>query len=127
MRVRGQLCNQKRVCLLAASLAKRVTATHVDRRSSSQIRQREVDAAIPAESGPKQAEERLVLINWQELTVTKRPAFGRVDEAHDSEFRHAWFCHDFLLREVSWESLTVRLLELSKPREPICAFSLSYC
>ena len=57
MRVRRQLRNRKRVRLLAASFAQRVTAADVNRGAPAQIRQREVDSPVAAKGRAQQTEK----------------------------------------------------------------------
>ena len=77
MRVLRHFRNRKRVRLLAAFLAQRVTAADVDRRAAAQVGQREIDSSIAAKGRAQQREQRLVLIDGQELAVTQRPALRR--------------------------------------------------
>src|SRR2546425_4583984 len=100
MDMRRQLRDGKRVRLLASSFAKDVTSAHVNRHATLQIRQPKVDAPVPAKGRAQQTEERLVLVDGQELPIAHRPALRRVTETKDSDFREKWFCHDFLLHRV---------------------------
>src|SRR2546423_5156930 len=88
-----QFCNRKRVRLLAAFLAEGKSLTHVNRHISLEIRQAEIYAPIAAVGGPEQREERLVLVDRQQLPVAERPTFWREAEAHDSDFGKEWFSH----------------------------------
>src|SRR5712691_1734175 len=90
-----QLPDRKRVRLLATPLTQGVPTTNVNRDTTSQVRQAKVDAPVAAEGRAQQTEERLVLINGQQLSVTQRPALRRKNETHDSDFRQEWFCHNF--------------------------------
>src|SRR5687767_9521638 len=87
--------------LLATFFAQRMTAADMDRCATAKIGKREVDASIAAKSSAEQREQRLVLINGQQLTVTQRPTLRRENETHDSDFREKWFCHVFLLHRVN--------------------------
>ena len=93
VRVRRQLGDRQRVRLLAAALAERVAAADVDRRAAAQVGQREVDPAVAAEGRAEQREQRLVLVDRQQLPVAQRPALGREDEGHDPDFGQEWFGH----------------------------------
>ena len=73
VRVGGQLGDRERVRLLAAPLAQRVAAAHVDRRPAPQVGQGEVHPAVAAEGRTQQREERLVLVDGQELPVAQGP------------------------------------------------------
>jgi hypothetical protein len=42
--------------------------------------------AVAAVGCPQQGEQRLVLVDGQELSVAKRPAFGREVEREDADF-----------------------------------------
>ena len=55
--------------LLAAFFAQSVPPAHMNRRVALQIRQRKVYPAVAAVSSAQQTEERLVLINLQQLTI----------------------------------------------------------
>jgi hypothetical protein len=83
--VLGQLGDRQGVRLLAAALSQRVTAADVDRRPAPQVGEREVDPPVPAERRAQEREERLVLIDGQELAVAEGPSLGREDEAHDPD------------------------------------------
>jgi hypothetical protein len=65
----------------------------MDRRPSAQIRQSKIHPPVAAVSGAEKREERLVLVDGQELSVAKRPTFWREHEAHDSDFGKEWFSH----------------------------------
>ena len=72
-----QSADGQRVGLLAATLAQRVAAADVDRHPAAQVGQREVDPAVAAVGRAEQREQRLVLVDRQELAVALRPALGR--------------------------------------------------
>src|SRR5437588_11261334 len=95
--MRRQLGDRERMRLLASSLAERVTTAHVNRRTSLQVWQPEVNAPIAAVGCAEQTEERLILIDRQKLPVAERPALRWKHETHDSDFRQEWFGHRFLL------------------------------
>src|SRR4051794_6364134 len=88
-----QLVDRQGVALLTATLTKRVAAADVDRRLTLQVWEREVDPTVPAERRPEQREQRLVLVDWQELTVTQGPPFRGEPEAHDPDLGQEWFRH----------------------------------
>src|SRR4051812_18369742 len=81
------------MCLLATPFAERVAAADVNGRPCPQVRKREVDSAIAAESRAQQREERLVLVDGQELAVAQGPSLRGKHEAHDPDFRQKRFCH----------------------------------
>jgi hypothetical protein len=62
-----------------------------------EIRKGKVNAPVSAVGRAKQTEERLVLIDGQQLPVTQRPTFGGEAKTENSDFREKWFCHVFLL------------------------------
>src|SRR5260370_39277563 len=69
------------------------------RRISLQIRQGEVYPPVAAVGRSKQGEERLVLVDGQELTVTHRPAFRGEVEGHNLNFREKGFGHGSFLTQ----------------------------
>ena len=81
------------VRLLAARCAEREAAADVDRRPALQVRQGEVRLPVPAEGGAEQREQRLVLVDRQELPVAQRPALRGEHEAHDPDLRQERFGH----------------------------------
>src|SRR6185369_991491 len=87
--------------LLAATLAERVTGTHVHRQAASKIGQRKIYSPVPTVGRPQQREQTLVLIDGQQLPIAKRPSLGRKDETHDSDLRQKWFSHSSVLLAVS--------------------------
>src|SRR2546423_13266950 len=93
MDVRRQLLDIESDGLAAALFPQGVTLTHVDWGVPAQVRQGEIHAAIAAESRAEKREERLVLVDRQELPVAKRPTFRRENEAHDSYFGKERFSH----------------------------------
>src|SRR5687768_7371655 len=88
-----QFGDGKGVRLLAGSFAERVAAADVDRRSAPKIGQREVHPSVATEGRAEERKERLVLIDWEELSIAERPAFGREHEAHDADFGEKGFSH----------------------------------
>src|SRR5271167_675332 len=58
-----------------------------------QVRKREIDPSVAAILGAKQREQGLVLVDRQELAVTKRPAFWREVEAHHGDLAEKWSTH----------------------------------
>src|SRR5262249_17029505 len=78
--------------------AQRVTAADVDRHPRLQIGQGEVHAPVAAERGAEQREQRLVLIDGQQLPVAQSPALGGKTKRKDSDFRQEWVRHGAPLR-----------------------------
>src|SRR5436305_5639876 len=79
--------------LLAAALAERVAAAHVDGHAAAKIRQSEIDPAVAAIRRAEQRKQRLILIDGQKLPVAERPALRREGERHNANFRKEWFGH----------------------------------
>ena len=57
-----------------------------------EVGQREVGLAVAAVRGAEQREQRLVLVDRQELAVAERPALGREVEADDLDFAEKGSC-----------------------------------
>src|SRR5215213_7807522 len=93
MRVRRQLRNRQRVRLLATPLAQGMSAAHMNWRAPAVVGKRKVHAPVTAEGRAEQREQRLVLVDRQELPVAQRPALGSEDEGHDPDFRQKWLGH----------------------------------
>ena len=93
MGMRRQFRDRKRVILLASPLAKCVAVAGMYRRISLQIRQREVHPPVAAVGRAKQGEERLVLVDGQQLPIAQRPAFRGEVEGHDPNFGKKGFGH----------------------------------
>ena len=74
MRVRREFSDRQGVRLLAAALAQGVPAAYVDRGARAQIGEREVDPPIAAKGRAQQREERLVLVDRQQLAVAQSPS-----------------------------------------------------
>src|ERR1044071_7412843 len=113
MLVLRQLGNAERVRLFAAGFSEGEAAANVDRSFALAIREPEIDSAITTERCTQQRKERLVLVYGKELSVTKRPAFGREAKTHDAYFRQKRFCHYLLLvlgSRVVHQLLSVRSL-----------------
>src|SRR5207248_2305909 len=87
MRMSRNFSDAQRVGLLATLFAQRMTTAHVNRCLTNQIRQSKVHPPVAAISRTQQTEERLVLINRQQLTVAKGPTLGCEVKAEDSDFR----------------------------------------
>ena len=85
MGVRGGLGDRERVILLTAQLSKSVSAAHMDRGATLQIRQAEIHPAVATVGGSEQREQGLVLIDGQELPVAEGPAFRRKIEAENPD------------------------------------------
>ena len=88
-----QLGDRERVRLLAAALAEGVPAADVDRRAASKVGQGEVDPAVAAERRSQQREQRLVLVDRQQLTVAQRPSLRGELEPHDPDLGQEWLGH----------------------------------
>src|SRR3954452_866180 len=73
VRVVRHLRDRERVRVLTGLLAENVAAAAVRGAAPAQGRQREVDSAVAAVGGPEQREQRLVLVDRQELAVAGRP------------------------------------------------------
>src|SRR4051812_50492 len=56
----------------------------MDRRARPKVRECEGHPAIAPEGRPEQREERLVLVDGQQLPVAERPPFRSEREAHDA-------------------------------------------
>ena len=83
--------------IVAATLTERMAASHVDRCAPPQIRQSEIHPTIPTEGRSKQREQRLVLVDRQQLPIAQRPPFRREHEAHDPDLAQKRLRHIFLL------------------------------
>jgi hypothetical protein len=59
--------------------------------ATTQVGQGKVDPSIAAIGGSKQREQRLVLVDGQQLTIAQRPAFGREIEADDLDLGQEGF------------------------------------
>src|SRR4051794_29653620 len=92
--------DRQRVRLLASYLAECVAATHVDWRPALEVRQGEVHPSVAAERRAQQREQRLVLIDGQQLPVAKSPPLRRKGEAHDADLGQERFSHRRLLSEA---------------------------
>src|SRR5687767_5301190 len=93
MNMRRQLRDRKRVRLLAALFTEGMPTADVDRGASALVRQGKVDAPVAAECRAEQREERLVLVDRQQLPVAERPAFRGENKTHDPDFRQEGFSH----------------------------------
>ena len=65
----------------------------MQRNFAAEIGQGERRLAIAAIHGAEQGEERLVLVDGEELTVALRPPLGGEIETHDAQFRHKGRTH----------------------------------
>src|SRR5687768_822991 len=93
MNMRRQFRDRNGVRLLAALLTEGMPAADVDRGSSALVGQREVHAAVTAERRAEEREERLVLVDRQQLPIALRPSFRREDETHNPDFGKEGFSH----------------------------------
>src|SRR5437016_1064873 len=80
--------------LLAALFAEGVAATDVNRDIALKVGQREIHPPVAAIGGAEEREQRLVLIDRQELPVAQRPALGGEAKGHDADFGEKWFRHE---------------------------------
>jgi hypothetical protein len=87
----------ERVRRLAAALAERVAAADVDRGARPQVREREVHPSISPESGSEKGEQRLVLVDRQQLSVAQRPALRGELEGHHADLREERLGHGHLV------------------------------
>src|SRR5437588_2462859 len=94
--MRRDFRNGQRVALLAAALAARMSAAHMDRRAALKVRQAEVHPPVAAIGRAEQREQRLVLVDRQQLPVAQRPTLRREAEGHDPDLRQKWFGHPAL-------------------------------
>src|ERR1044071_8018029 len=93
MRVGGQLGDAQRVRLLASPLSQSVSAADVNRRATPQVRKREVHPTIAVKGRTQQREQRLVLVDGQQLSVAQRPTPGCKLETHKPDFTQEWLRH----------------------------------
>src|SRR4051794_38473998 len=104
----------QRMSLLATALTQRVAASDVDRQAALEVRQRKVRLPVAAEGRAEQREQRLVLIDRQELTVRQRPSLRREDEAHNPDLGQERLGHRDLpstrLPRQAWPPRPRRLL-----------------
>src|SRR4051812_29021164 len=87
------LGNRERVSLFAPPLAQCMAAADVNRRSPAKIRESESGLPIAAERCAQKREQRLILIDRQELSVAHGPAFRRKIKTNESDFRKKRFSH----------------------------------
>ena len=85
MAVRGHLGDDERVRRLAAQLAQREAAAHVDRRAALEVGEGEGGGAVAAVGRAHEREERLVLVDRQQLPVAERPPPRCEAEADDPD------------------------------------------
>src|SRR5215218_4404199 len=76
MIVLRRLAHHEGMKLLPAGCAEGIAA-EADRNASAQVRQREVRLPVAAVHRAEQREQRLILVNGQELAVALRPALRR--------------------------------------------------
>src|SRR5438552_11176080 len=93
MHMRRNLVNRQRMCLFATGLAEDDSTADVDWHLGLQIRQAKGDPAVAAVGRAQQREERLVLVDGQELPVALRPAFRGEIEADYFDFAEEWSGH----------------------------------
>src|SRR4051794_9731382 len=79
--------------LLTAALAERMARAHMHRRAALQVGKPEIDAPVAAIGGAEQREQRLVLIDRQQLSITECPPLGWETKRHDSDFREKRLGH----------------------------------
>src|SRR5450755_1081650 len=85
MGVRRHFGEQQRVVFLAAALAQDHIPTDVRRSPTLQIGQREGLYPVAAVSSAQKGEQRLVLVDREQLSVAIRPALGSEAEGHDAD------------------------------------------
>jgi hypothetical protein len=71
----------------ATQLAEWKTGPHVNGGTGLQVGQPEIYAAISAVCGTQEGKECLILIDGQQLSVTKSPSLRREIETDDFDFR----------------------------------------
>src|ERR1700731_4605884 len=98
MHVRRQLRDRKSVILLASFFTLYVVS-EVNRHMPLQVWERKVRLTIAAVHRAEEREERLVLVNWQELAVAERPISGGKVPGDDFYFANEW-CSHAVLRSV---------------------------
>src|SRR3954467_151180 len=94
MVVVGQFAERDGVRRLAPFFAVAEAASEMNRHVAAQVRQRESRLAVAAKGRSEKREERLVLVDGQELPVALRPAFRGEVETHDADFGEKWFGHE---------------------------------
>jgi hypothetical protein len=72
--------------LLSTHFPQRVALAHVDGYSPTKIGERKSGLPVTAVSCAQQRKERLILVDWEKLTITLRPALRREIESHDPNF-----------------------------------------
>src|SRR5262249_61867693 len=93
MRVGRQFVQREEVRLFSALAAERELAVEVDRNSATEVGQGEVGRAVATVRRTEQREERLVLIDRQELAVAHGPSAGRKVEAEEPDLTEKRLAH----------------------------------
>ena len=91
--VRRHFLLRHRVKLLPCRLSEKPSLAHVNGNTAAEVRQGERRLPVAAISRSEYGEERLVLVDGQELAVAKGPALRRVVPGDDLNFRHEWCRH----------------------------------
>jgi hypothetical protein len=89
----GHFGNGDRMRLFPSPFAQGMPASDVNGRTRAKVRQGKVNPTVSAKSSTQKGKQSLVLVNWQELPIGKRPPFRSKIEAHDAYFRKKWFSH----------------------------------
>ena len=87
MAVDGKFGNAEGMTRLPAKLAQGETAAKMHRNAPLEIREAKGDPAIAAVIGSEEGKERLVLINGQQLPITKCPSFRGEIKRDNADFR----------------------------------------
>jgi hypothetical protein len=74
----------------AGGFTQRVGVAHVDRNAAAQVGKREVGLPVASVAGAQEREQRLVLVDGQELPIAQRPAFGWKVERDDLDLAQEW-------------------------------------
>jgi hypothetical protein len=100
---------------LSASLTKRCAdlAAGMDWRPPTQVWKRKIHPPISAVGRAEQREERLVLIDWQQLTIAHCPALWGKVETHNSDLTEEGFGHMFDSLKSGFENYCHWLTRLS--------------
>src|SRR5258708_8798361 len=103
--VRRHLGNIERVRSLAATLTQPDAVAHVDWRTALQVGQGKRGLPITAISGAENREQCLILVDGQQLAVTKSPSLRREIPTDDLDFSQKWLGHTDLLLDPQLSGL----------------------
>ena len=73
----------------------------MNRYAALEVGQAEVHPPVAAVGGAEQREQRLILVDRQQLAVAKRPSLRGEVEGHDLDLAYERIAHDRLLLEFS--------------------------